>query len=115
MLLFRFYYFDNISLDEKSYKNILIYNISYKTLIGAYYYIYIFIIYYYIHWLGDYNKAKYLILSGLENYNAIYDSIKFVIGLKAVLNMLFLIIMQKSKLIHIIISLYNKHWLCIIL
>ena len=27
--------FDNISLDEKSYKNILIYDISYKIVIGA--------------------------------------------------------------------------------
>ena len=26
--------FDNISVDEKSYKNILVYDISYKTLIG---------------------------------------------------------------------------------
>ena len=27
--------FDNISVDEKSYENILVYVISYKTLIGA--------------------------------------------------------------------------------
>ena len=27
--------FDNILLDEKAYKNILVYNISYKTLLGA--------------------------------------------------------------------------------
>ena len=27
--------FDNILLDEKPYENILVYNISYKTLIGA--------------------------------------------------------------------------------
>ena len=34
MLLFR-WYLDNILIDEKSHKNILIYNISYKNLIGS--------------------------------------------------------------------------------
>ena len=29
------YYFDNILLDQKSYENILVYDISYKSLIGA--------------------------------------------------------------------------------
>ena len=29
------FYLDNILIDEKSYENVLVYNILYKTLIGA--------------------------------------------------------------------------------
>ena len=35
IIKFENFYFDNILIDEKSHKNILIYNMSYETLIGA--------------------------------------------------------------------------------
>ena len=35
IIKFEDFVFDDIIIDEKSYENILVYNISYKTLIGA--------------------------------------------------------------------------------
>ena len=35
IIKFEDFYFDNILIDEKSHKNILIYNMSYETLTGA--------------------------------------------------------------------------------
>ena len=49
--------------------------------------------------IRDYDGTKYLVLFGLEKYDAIYDRIRYLIGLKSGITYIFLIIMQKSKLI----------------
>ena len=70
----------NILIDEKSYKNILIYNISYKTLIGAKHLpirvdkIDVFI--------RVYDGTRYLVLLEGEKYDFIYNRIKYFIGVK---------------------------------
>ena len=64
---------DNILIDKKSHENILIYDISYKTLIGAKPFCLRF----------DkidgpirvYDGIRYLILFGSENYDTIYNTI----------------------------------------
>ena len=69
----------NTLLDEKSYENTLVYEISYKTLIG-------------VKPLGimfnkvdafirDYDKTQCLVLFSFEKYNAIYDRIRYLIEL----------------------------------
>ena len=35
IIIFKYFELGNILVDKKSYENILVYNISYKTLIGA--------------------------------------------------------------------------------
>ena len=63
--------FDNILLDEKSYKNILNYDVSYKTLIGTKH---LCIAFNKEHgFIRDYHQTKYLVLFSLEKYDAIYD------------------------------------------
>ena len=82
-----------ILLDEKSYENILVYNILYKTLIGAkplrircdksngF--------------IKAYDTTRYLVLFGAKTYNR---SRYLKSQKKVVLHMLFLIIMQESKI-----------------
>ena len=48
--------------------------------------------------------AKYLVLFGLEKYNAIYDRIRYLIRIKSRIRF-FLIIMQKSNFIQMMICL----------
>ena len=68
-------------MDKKSYKNILIYDISYKTLIGV----------------KDkvdgsirvYNGTRYLVLFGTEKYNAIYNRIRYLISEKSDITFVF--------------------------
>ena len=70
--------FDNILLDEKSYENILVYDISYKILIGEKS----------LHISFDktdgsirvYYGTRYLVLSGPEKYGAIYDRSRYLLG-----------------------------------
>ena len=96
------YYFDDIikfkdfglhKIKRKSYENILIYNISYKTLIGAkplpirFDKIDGFI--------RVYNGTRYLVLFGLEKYNAIYNRIRYLIS-------------QKSGIIYVISHDYKR-------
>ena len=97
---------DNIFIDEKSYENILVYNISYKTLIGV------------KPWrirldkidrfIRVYDGTRYLVLFEVEKNYFIYNMIRYLIRVKVVLPMLFLIILQKSKLIHMIVCLWKK-------
>ena len=92
------YYFDdiikledfdiiNILIDEKSHENILIYDVSYKTLInpkplrirfdktdG---------------FIRTYDGTRYLTLFGPEKYNTIYDRIKYRISLKSGITYIF--------------------------
>ena len=72
---------DNILIDEKSYENILVYNISFKRLIyskplrigfnkidG---------------FIKDYDGTRYLVLFGSEKYDSIYDRIRYLISVKS--------------------------------
>ena len=47
--------------------------------------------------------SRYLILFGSEKYVAIYNRIRYLIIKKGALHMFSLIIMQKSKFIHMIL------------
>ena len=72
---------DNILIDEKSYKNILSYNISYKSLsdhkplrirvdkIDVF--------------IRVYDGTRYLVLFGSEKYDSIYDRIRYLISVKS--------------------------------
>ena len=95
--------FDNIFLDEESYERILIYNISYKSLIDA-------------TWscirfdeidgfIRIYDGNRYMVLFGLEKWDFIYNRIRYFISQKVVSHMFFLTIMRKSKLILMILCL----------
>ena len=84
-------------MDEKLYENILIYDISYKALIAAKP---LLIMFDKVDgFISDYNGTKYLVLFRLEKYNAIHDTIRYLIGLKSGK------VMQKSKLIQLMICL----------
>ena len=72
---------DNIFIDEKSYENILVYNISYKNLIAAkplrYRFDKIdgFII--------VYDETKCLVLFRSEKYDSIYNRIRYLVSVKS--------------------------------
>ena len=67
-------------MDEKSYENILIYDVLYKTLVAAKP---LRINFDNVdEFIRDNDGTKYLVLFGLEKYNAIYDRIIYLIGLK---------------------------------
>ena len=72
--------FDNILLDEKSYKNFLIYSISNKTLVGAK----PLCIWFnkVDRFIRVYDGSRYLVLFGLEKYDVIYYRIKYLISQK---------------------------------
>ena len=84
------YYFDdlikiedfdiNILLDEKSYKNVLIHDILYKTLIGAKP---LCIIFDKVDgFIRNYNGTKCLASFGSKKYNAIFNRIRYLMSLK---------------------------------
>ena len=92
---------DNISKDEKSHENILISDISYKTLIdqkplpirfdkidG---------------FIKIYDRTRYLTLLGSEKIEGFYNWSRHLISLKSGITYNFLTILQKSKLIFIMI------------
>ena len=88
---------DNILIDEKSQENILIYDISYKTLIREKL---LRIRFSKIDGLiRIYDGNRYLTLLGSEKYDAIYNRIRYLISLKSGITYIFLTITQKSKLI----------------
>ena len=101
------YYFDyiikiedfdlnNILIDEKSYENILIYNILYKSLIdskplhirfnkidGS---------------IRGYDGTRYLVLFAGEKYDSIYNRIRYLVSVKSgITYKISLIIMKTSK------------------
>ena len=49
--------------------------------------------------------TKYLVLFGLEKYNPIFDRIRYLIRITSRINRCFLIIMQKSNFIQMMICL----------
>ena len=104
---------DDILLEEKSCGNILAYDISYKTLITAKL---LPIRFDKVDgFIKVYGGIRYLILFVPEQYDAIYNRIMYLITRKEVLHILYLIIMQKSKLINVIPYLKKKMTLNIIL
>ena len=64
----------NILIDEKSYKNILVFNISYRSLRIRFDKIDEFI--------RGYDETRYLVLIGSEKYYFIYNRIRYLIGVK---------------------------------
>ena len=98
------YNFDNILIDEKPYENISVYNISYKTLIGAKP----------LRIRSDkvkgfirvYDGTKYLVLFSSEKYDAIYSRIRCLASQESVTTYDICRNYQKeSKLISIILYL----------
>ena len=78
---------DNILIDEKSHENILIYDISYKTLIGSKP---LRIRFNKINGITRiYDGSRYLSLPGTENYDVIYDRIRYLISLKSSITYIF--------------------------
>ena len=82
------YYFNNIIKIEdfdfdnvKSYKNILVHDISYKTLIGAKPFDIRFDKR--NEFIRVYNGARYLVLFGLEKYDPNFYRIRYIIGVKS--------------------------------
>ena len=82
------YYFNNIITIEdfdfdnvKSYKNILVHDISYKTLIGAKPFDIRFDKK--NEFIRVYNGARYLVLFGLEKYDPNFYRIGYIIGVKS--------------------------------
>ena len=83
MIKFEDFNLNNILIDEKPYKNIFVYDISYKTLIDAKP----------MHIRFDkvdefirvYDGPRYLVLFGGERYgfNPIYTRIRYLIGVKS--------------------------------
>ena len=94
---------DNTLIDEKSCENIFVYNISYKTFIGAKPLC--------IRsdkidrFIRVYDGSRYLVLFRGEKYDFFYNRIRYLIGVKSFIATSFLIIMQESKLIHMILHL----------
>ena len=71
------FYFNNILVDQKSYESILIYYISYETLIGPQA---LRIRFDKIDgFIKTYDENKYLVLRGSEKYDAIYNRIRYLI------------------------------------
>ena len=107
------YYFDGITktedfdfdilIDAKSCKNILVYKILYKNLFDSKPLRIRF------DDVDGFIKVcdgiRYLVLFGSERYDAIYNRIRYLISQKSLLHMFFLIIMQKLKLILLILYL----------
>ena len=72
---------DNILIDENSHENILIYDISYKTLTGPKSLLIRFDKIY--GFTRIYDGNRYLTLFGYEKYDAIYNIIEYLISLKS--------------------------------
>ena len=100
--------FDNILKDEKFHENILICNISYKTLI----------IPKPLHIRFDktdgfmriYDGTTQLVLLAIEKYDVIFNKIGYLISLKSGTSHIFSVtILRKSELIFIILYLQKKY------
>ena len=83
IVIFEYFDFDNILIDEKSYKNILIYKILYRTLIGPKS---LRIRFNKIDgFIRVYDGTRYLVLFGPEKYDVIYNRIRYMISQKSVI------------------------------
>ena len=116
------YYFDdtnkledfdinNILIDEKSHKNILIYDISYKTLIGSKP---LRIRFDELDWfIRIYDGTRYLTLFDSEKYDAIYDRIRYLVSLKIGIAYIFFPFFAKIKVCSyesLLIEKINSAW-----
>ena len=97
----------DILWDEKLYENILIYNVSYNTLMVAKP----------LRFRFDkvdgfirvYDGTRYLVVLGPEKYDSIYNRIRYLISQgSGITYVFFFIIMLKSKLIPMILYLQKK-------
>ena len=71
----------NFLIDQQSYKNILVYNISYKSLIGAKP---LRIMFDKIdRVISVYNRTRYLVLFGAEKFDIICNRIRYSIRVKS--------------------------------
>ena len=88
----------------KNYKkNIFVSDISYKTLFGTKP---LRIRFSKVHgFIGVYDGIRYLVLFRTEKCDAIYNGIRNFISQIMVLHILFLIVMQESKFVHMILCL----------
>ena len=94
---------DTILIDEKSQENILIYDISYKTLISSRP---LRIRFDKIDgFIRIYDGTRYLKLFASEKYDAIYDRIRYLLSLRSGITYIFSHYFQKSKLILMIFCL----------
>ena len=85
---------------KKTHENILLYKILHKTLTDANPLRFRFDK---IGWfIRVYDGTRCLVLFGGEKYDFICNRIRYVVGVKSGVTMLYLITMQKSKLIHTI-------------
>ena len=75
---------NNVLIGEKSYRNILVYKNSYKTLMGARL-LHIVI----DRFIGVYDGSKYLVSFGGEKYDLIYNRIRYLIGVKSSIEYVF--------------------------
>ena len=90
-------------MDKKLYGKILVYDISYKAMIGVKP---LCIRFDKIDgFIRDYDGIKYLVLFGPEKHVAIFQRIRYLRSKKCDITFLFLIIMQKSKFIFMILYL----------
>ena len=93
--------FNNFLLDEKSFENILIYDILHKTLISTKL---LHIMFDKVNeFIRDYSITKCVIFFGPEEYDAIFDRIRYLIGLKS--SMLY-VASHKSRMIQMMM---NEH------
>ena len=110
-----FYYFDdiikfedfdsdNILLGQKSYENILVSDISYKILIDAKL---LRITFDEIDgFIRVYDGTRYLVLLGSEKYNAIFNRIRYLTGVKSGITCVF-----SDNYARINVDLYNSLYL----
>ena len=94
---------NNFLVDTKSHENILIYDISYKTLIGSKP---LQIRFDKIDGnIRTYDGTRYLIFFVSKKYDAIYNRIRHCTSLKSSIIYIFLTFTQKSKLIFMVLHL----------
>ena len=87
--------FDNILLNKKSHKNILICNISYKNLICTKP---LRIRFNEVDRnIRVYDGTRYIVLFRPEKYDVIYNKIRYLVSHKSDIIYVFLIVMQKLK------------------
>ena len=96
-----------ILLDEKIYKNILIYDISYKTFMGSK----LLRIWFdkIDGFIKIYDRIRYSLILAHCWFDEISDSIKYLTSEKVLLHIVIVIILQESKLIHTILYLPKKY------
>ena len=92
---------------KEKYENILIYHISYKSSIGAKL----------LHirfdkidgFIQSHDKVRYLVLFDYSYCDEICDKIKYLISEKSGIQIVLIIILQESELIHMTLYLLKKY------